>query len=467
MSDTSTPSPAPAPPRRGSALRAKLVSLTVLANMAGLVVAIFVGRTMRSGRVGEGNESLWLFAYYTAMFVVAVMDAFLVDELAFGGTFRRTYLQGKDARQLERSGDDEALAGSFRRNSMGFPLVVILCGGVTYLLFNLANDDFDTYYRTIGTHLTDLRSDDPDRQRAAVAELSIRRAPPVLPALTATLAAEGPAAAWAAWALGRFSDLPTRRPLLPPLVGAARSQNPEIRREALVALGRLQHRPSAPYVLAEIQRQQDAGETVDPRLLYALGSVQVLDSLPVLEQLLHGGDEDTQRLAAWALAQHRDQRARDRDGVKGRDAVTLLERRLPSASLNVRCAIVHALGILGDEHSNRALMLAYDAALPDEHAYVCPRITMALRPDGGDDELELLRPERKLGMKIILAMGQMRATSSEIRAEVEPWLSARARDPAALYEVAEGSASLLKGIRAGRDDAQAKSVDQALGIDND
>ncbi|MCA9712182.1 MAG: HEAT repeat domain-containing protein [Myxococcales bacterium] len=464
MSDTSSP-PSTPKARRRSAVRAKLVSLTLLANMAGFVVAIFVARTMRAGRVSEGTESLWLAVYYTAMFVVAVFDAFLVDELLFGGTFRRTYLQGKDARQLERSGDDEALAAGFRRNSLGFPTVAVLCGGLTYLLFNLVNDDFDTYHRTIGTHLSALRGTDPERQREAVIELSVRRAPPVLPALVSTLEAEGPAAPWAAWALGGFGDLPTHRPVITPLVGAARSQDPAIRREALVALGRLQHRPSAPYIHAEIRQQLDAGETVDPRLLYALGSIQVLDSLPLLEELLHAGDEDTQRLAAWALAQHRDQRARTREDQGGRDAVTLLERRLPSASLNVRCAIVHALGILGDEHSNASLIQAYDTATPDELAYVCPRITMALRPDGSDDEVELLRPERKLGMKIILAMGQMRATSPEVRAVVEPWLVARAADATALYEVVEGSASLLDGIRSGRNDADAKTVDQALGIE--
>ncbi len=362
MSDAGPPSDASdAPARRGNALRAKLVSLTLLANLAGFVVAVFVARTLRAGHTSQSGESLWLAVYYGAMFVVALFDAFLVDELVLGGTFRRTYLQGKDSRQLERSGDDEALASSMRGSSFGFPLVVVLCGGLTYGLFNLVNNDFDTYHRTIGTHISALRSEDPEQQRQAVAELSIRRAPPVLPALIATLQSENEAAPWAAWALGRFEDLPTQRPVITPLVGAARSHNPAVRREALVALGRLQHRPSAPYIHQEIQAQMEAGQTVDPRLLYALGSIQVLDSLPLLEELLHSGDENTQRLAAWALAQHRDQRAKD--GVAGRDAVTLLERRLPSASLDVRCAIVHALGILGDEQSNLPLMQAFDMYL--------------------------------------------------------------------------------------------------------
>lgn len=457
----SDPRPAPAasnPVRRGRALRAKLVSLTLLANMAGFVVAIFVARSMRAGRVEAGSESLWMFGYYAAMFVVALFDAFLIDELLFHGAFRRTYLEGRSEKQIERSGDDMELVASFKGGGVRFPMVVVLSGAVTYFLFNLVNDDFDTYQRTIGNNLADLRSDDPELQRSAVAKLSIQRAKPVLPALTAALKSEGPAAPWAAWALGRFHDLPVKRPVVVPLVAAARSENPEIRREALVALGRLQHRPMAPYIHTEIQAQIDAGETVDPRLLYALGSIQVTSSVPILEGLLHAADEPTQRLAAWALAQHRDQR-------EGRVVVDVLEKRLPSASLDVRCAIVHALGILADERSNAALMRAYDDATPDEWVYVCPRVTMAMRPDGGDDEILLLRPERKFGMKVIMSMGQMRATTKDVRDLVEPWLVALSADQGAPYEVQAGSASLLSGIRGGRNDGNMKSVDEAFGKD--
>ncbi len=440
------------PPSRARAPLAKLASLTLLANMAGLVVAVYVARTLRGGHVGESGETPWLVAYYGAMFVAAVFDAFLVDQLLFGGSFRLKYLQGKDERHLERSGNDAALAAAMRQpNALGFPMVVVLCGGLTYFLFNLANDGFDTYHRTIGRNIAALRSDDPAVQRNAVAELSIRREGHVLPALIKTLHDEGPAAPWAAWALGRFHDLPTLRPVITPLVAASRSQDPILRREAILSLARLQHRPVGPGVHQEIRAQLDAGETVDPRLLYALGSIQLVSSVPLLEEMLVSADEETQRLAAWALAQHRDQR-------DGRAVVEVLERRLPSASLGVRCAIVHALGILGDERSNLALKQAYDDATPDELEYVCPRSVIALRPDGADDEIWVLRPERKLAMKVILSMGQMRATSPDVRAAVEPWLVALAADPTAIYEVREGSQSLLSGIRGGRDDLLGKGL---------
>lgn len=456
MSEVSPPSSAPSASRRSRVTRAKLASLAVLANMAGVVVAVYVARAIRGGHIGASSETPWLAAYYTAMGLVALFDAFLVDELLFGGSFRRKYLQGQDAGHLERKGDDAALAASLRPNALGFPATVVVCGGLTYLLFNLANDGFDRWHRTIGRSLAALRSGDPDQQRAAVAELSIRRDGPVLPALMATLHAGGPAAPWAAWALGRFHDQPTLRPIIMPLVEASRASDPAVRREALIALGRLQHRAAGPAIHDEIRAQLAAGERVDPRLLYALGSIQVLGSVPLLEELLVAADEDTQRLAAWALAQHRDQR-------DGRSVVDVLVKRLPSASVPVRCAIVHALGILGDERSNLALVQAYDDATPDELEQVCDNVVIGMRPDGADDEVRLLRPERKLGMKVILSMGQMRATSPEVRAVVEPWLVALGNDASAVYEVREGSQSLLAGIQAGRDDL----IEKGHGADPD
>lgn len=450
MSEASPPAPASATPRRS--IRAKLISLTLLANMAGAVVAKYVAVTLRTGMVGDNSEAPWLISYYAAMFVVALFDAFLVDELIFGGTFRRKYLEGKDERHLERTGDDTALASSLRPNALGFPVVVVLCGGLTYLVFNQLNGGFDSWHRHIGRHIAALRDDDPDRRRAAIAELSIRRDGPVLPALIETLHEGSEVSPWAAWALGRFQDLPTRRPVVGPLVEAARSGDPAVRREALIALARLQYRAITPSIHDEIRAQIEAGETVDKRLMYALGSVQELSSVPLLEDLLVSADEDTQRLAAWALAQHRDQR-------EGRAVVQVLEKRLPSATLPVRCAIVDALGILGDERSNLALVRAYDEAAPGDHEQLCDGMPISFRPDGeGDDVTRLFRPERKFGMKVILSMGAMRATTPDVRAVVEPWLEARAADASAIYEVREGSQSLLGGIRAGRDDLSGQGA---------
>jgi HEAT repeat protein len=275
------------------------------------------------------------------------------------------------------------------------------------------------------------------------------------------LAQGGEPAAWAAWALGRFGDLPTRRPLFTPLVGAARDDDPAVRREALVALGRLQNRSMAPQMQEEIEAQMQRDEPIDLRLFYALGAVQTMSSVPLLETVLHQGAEDEQRMAAWALAQHRDQRG-------GRAVVDLLEQRLPTASMPVRCAIVHSLGILADEGSNLALMRAHDETPVAERATICPRLQLSLRPDGAsDDRADLFMPQDNYAMKTIMVMAQMRASSPEVRAEVEPWLASVIADPHSLPGSRESARALLEGIRTGRDDTQMQSIDAALGLDRE
>ncbi|MEM6996507.1 MAG: HEAT repeat domain-containing protein [Myxococcota bacterium] len=458
-SDPPSKPPAAAPARSGTPVAAKLWSLTILANLAGFLVAVWCSRLVRGVPETEMTETLLRFAYYGTMLIVAFFDALLIDELLFGGSFRRTHLQGKDARYLAKKGaDPDDLAVSLQRSTTSFPFLVLVMGGLTYLAFNVINDDFDPYYRRVGKHISAMAYGDSPRQIEAVTALSIRREPQVLPALRRGIAAGGVKGQWSAWALGRFADVPSRKPLYVSLVAGVRGEDDAVRREALVALGRLQHRSMADAIRDEIRVQMDAGEPVDRRLLYGLGAVQVMDSLPILEELLHGSDEQTQRMAAWALAQHRDQ-------IGGREAVAILEQRLPSASPLVRCAIVHALGILADEKSNVALVDAYNRAPADQRALVCPRIRLSMRPDGQEDFEDLLMPQDSYAMKIIFTMGQMRATSPEIRAVVEPWLVELIGNVATTPGIREAARSLLSGIQEARDDSQRASVEQALGIE--
>lgn len=451
--------PRPAPSRRsGTPVAAKLWSLTILANLAGFLVAVWCARLIRGVPEAHSTETLLRFAYYGTMLIVAFFDALLIDELIFGGSFRRTHLQGKDARYLAKKGADaDELAVSMQRSTTSFPFLVLVMGGLTYLAFNVVNDDFDPYYRRVGKHVAAMSYGDPAQQIEAVTALSIRREAGVLPALRKALAEGGDKARWAAWALGRWGDVPSRRPLHISLVSAVRSEDPAVRREALVSLGRLQHRAMATAVRDEIRAQLDAGEAPDHRLLYGLGAMQVMASLPILEELLHGADEATQRMAAWALAQHRDQ-------VGGREAVTILERRLPSASPLLKCAIVHALGILADEKSNLALTQAYNHASAEQRALICPRIRLSMRPDGTEDLEDLLMPQDSYAMKILFTMGQMRATSPEIRAVVEPWLVELIGNVATTPGIREAGRALLSGIQEGRDDSQRASVEDALGL---
>ena len=137
----------------------------------------------------------------------------------------------------------------------------------------------------------------------------------------------------------------------------------------------------------------------------------------MLDRALYHPDEDIQRLAAWALSQHR-------DSGRGRDAADLLEQRLPAAPLATKCAIVHSLGVLADERSNLALMHAHDSLTAEQRQVLCESISVFAAPDGEHDREDLLMPRERYAMKTLQAMGAMRATSPAIREQVEPWLAA-------------------------------------------
>ena len=448
------------PSRPGLPIWVKLWTMVIVTNVAGILAAMMVARTVRAVPESSGIETALLFGYYAAMLLAAFCDALLLDELLFKGAFRRSHLQGKSGRYAADQDDVKEVAATMQRSTVSFPFMLLVTAVATYLLFNFINNDFDVYHRRVGKHISAMHQGDTPEQIAAIQELSIRREPEVFPALKWRLAQGGDAAPWAAWALGRFTDLDTRRPLKAPLVAAANASDPMLRREALVALGRIQHRAAGPQLHAEIRAQRDLGEPVDPRLLYGLGSIQVPESVPLLEELLHSGEIPTQRLSAWALAQHR-----DLVGMRG-TVITILEERLPTADHEVRCAIVHSLGITSDERSNLALRTAYDAASPEERATVCPRWQLSLRPDGGDDDrADLFMPQDTLAMKIIMIMAQLRATDPKIRAEIEPWLQTVIDDDETTPATREGARALLNGIREGRNDNEMKSVEEALGID--
>lgn len=445
--------PTPLPRRGFVPTWAKLLTYAVLANLAGGIAAVWIARLIRAVPASADTQSALLFVYWAALVLTAIADAMLADELLFNGAFRKQHLS-----KLRKDKDRPVaeLATTMRPTTLSFPMLLMVGGGITYVMFNSVNNDFGVYFRNAGHLISTLHHGDDAEQIVAIQELSIRREREVLPALKWRLAQGGPPARWAAWALGRFTDLPTRRPLKPVLVAASRSTDPWLRREALVALGRIQHRAAAKEMHIEIAMQREAGETVDPRLMYALGAIQVMSSVPILEDLLHTADVPTQRLAAWALAQHRDQRG-------GRVVVKMIESRLATAPHKVRCAAVHALGILRDERSNLALMQAYDAVPPEQRTALCPRWQLSMRPDGGpDDRKDLFMPEDVLAMQVVISMAQMRATDPAVRAEVEPWLERVSADAQTPPEAAESFRVLLAGIREGQDDTQLPSVEQAL-----
>ena len=444
------------PGRRTLPTAYKLGVAVIIANLAGLIAAVWFPQQIRAVPATASAET-WLFVgYYTALAIVAIVDALWIDEVVFKGAFRMTHLQGKDGARLNLKDDEATVAATMQRSSMSFPAVLILAGGLTYILFNAVNHDFNPYYRRVGKYVSQLRGDDPESaplRHQAISALSIRRNDEITPLLLQQLGRGGDMGTWAAWALGRFADARTdRKAIVAALFAASQEPDEAVRTQAVLSLARLQHRSVAGALQAELRKQLDAGN-LDRRLVYATGYIQVPSSLPLLAEVLQRGDVPSQRIAAWAIAQHRDQR-------EAKDLDAMLEARLPSAPFLTRCAIVFSLGIIADERSNLALMHAYDAATPEERHTACPIDTLFLSPDGKEDPFDFLSPPDTFGLQVLNVMAQMRATTPEIREKVEPWLESviAANKPDTATVVAPRAQSLLDGIRSGRDDTRGKAT---------
>jgi hypothetical protein len=421
----------------------------VAANLLGMFVAVWIAGALRTG---AGSPNVLLPIYYLMMFIAGLADALWLDEVLFKGGFRRSVLQGVQAR-LSSKGDDreiEDVAASLQRPTIGFPVVVVVCSLLTYGLFNMVNHGFDGWWRDIGKHAEVIRhGDDTTARVEAIRHLSLRNRPEVLDIFEERLSdPDAQVAAWAAWGLGRQRQnevMNSNR--IAPLYDRVRNGPPEVRREALIALGRLQHQAIADELADDLRTELEHAEKVDVRLIWALGYVQHPDTLPVLDQALYHADPHVRRLAAWALAQQR-------DSGKGRQAVDLLEQRLPAAPFETKCAIVHALGVLTDERSNLALIHAYQGLTQAERETVCTSERIHGAPDFEDDREDLLMPQDTYAMKTLHAMGAMRATTAQIRAEVEPWLESVIADEQNGAVFRESAQSLLAGIRDQRNDRE-------------
>lgn len=444
------------PPGYGSN-RSRKTALTlwlgvVVANLLGLFAAVWISSALR---VGPGNPNVLLPIYYLMMVVAGLADGLWLDEVLFKGGFRRSVLDGasrqlavKSSRPKDDDGDLEDVAASLQRSTVGFPVVVVACSLLSYGLFNLANHGFDRWWSDIGKQAQMVRSG-PDTQSRieAIRDLSLRNRPEVLDVFEAHLTdPDTQVAAWAAWAMGRQrlnSVMNSNR--LAPLYDRVRKGPPEVRREALIALARLQHQVIADEVQDLLREELEHAEHVDVRLVWALGYVQHPDSLAVLDQALYHADPKVRRVAAWALGQQR-------DSGKGREAADLLEQRLPAAPFETKCAIIHALGVLTDERSNLALVHAYQGLSPAERTMICTSEAIFAAPDREDDREDLLVPQDTYAMKTLHAMGGMRATTAQIRAEVEPWLETLIADEQTTHVFRESAQSLLTGIREQRND---------------
>jgi hypothetical protein len=423
----------------------------VVANLLGLFVAVWIAGALR---LGAGNPNTLLPIYYLMMFVAGLADGLWLDEVLFKGGFRRAVLQGVAGRVPGKGkvddSDVEDVAASLQRPTIGFPVVVVVCSLLTYGLFNLANHGFDRWWKDIGKQAQVVRHGEDSAARIeAIRDLSLRNRPEVLDVFEEHLTDPDPqVAAWAAWALGRQrQNTVMNSNRIAPLYDRVRKGPPEVQREALIALARLQHRAISDELHEALREELEHAEQVDVRLVWALGYVQHPDTLPVLDQALYHADPSVRRIAAWALAQQR-------DSGKGREAADLLEQRLPAAPFETKCAIVHALGVLTDERSNLALIHAYQGLSPAERETVCTSEAIFASPDHEDDREDILMPQDTYAMKTLQAMGGMRATTAQIRAEVEPWLETLVADEQTGHVFRESAQSLLTGIREQRNDRE-------------
>ncbi len=441
---------------RGYTLRQKFALAALMTHVMALVIGYAIAMWVRGERLEPSLEPLLLAGFYVLLALCAVLDAMWADEVIFAGSFRITALQGKSVESLHADSDLEDMVATTRRPSVTFPLSLVIAGLLNYALLNLATRDFLGFYDSTGQHVRTLKGTDTEegpQRLVAVRALALNTRPASVRALVrATEHNDAETASWAAWALGRHASMPYAGKLVEPLAQALDRDDPTVRREAILALARVQHRSIRAQLIELLFRDLEDPKPADVRLVWGLGYLQHLDGLEVLTRALDKGDEGgVGPMAAWSMAQLRDQR-------EGRSVVPVLEQRLLKAPFETACAIVHALSVLGDERSNMVLMRSFDGRSPTFRAQTCPSIRVFTGPDHHADERILVRPE-SFAMKTLQALGRVRATSPEMRALVEPWLEI-VIDETSDNSLAtrQAAANLLDGIRSSRNDLDAEAA---------
>ena len=104
------------PGRRRIAPAQKLGIAVVIANLGGLIAAVYCAQQIRAVPAEASTETILFAVYYTALCVAAVVDALLIDELVFHGAFRLQHLAGKDGSRLNLKDDEAVVAASMQRS---------------------------------------------------------------------------------------------------------------------------------------------------------------------------------------------------------------------------------------------------------------------------------------------------------------------------------------------------------------
>jgi hypothetical protein len=97
-------------------------------------------------------------------------------------------------------------------------------------------------------------------------------------------------------------------------------------------------------------------------------------------------------------------------------------------------------------------MHVYESATAAEREFLCRRLSVSAAPDGERDHEDLLAPTDRFSIKVMQSFGAMRATTPEIRAQIEPWLETVIAAKDIPLPTLQSAQSLLAGIRTQRND---------------
>lgn len=444
-------SKAPKIGRNRQSTRQRLWLLMLLTNILGLFGAVMISRQVRSLLLPVAQEPIWMAVGYGLIFVVSVVDAFWADEVFFGGAFRKYTLGGASVARAEKDEDDAAIAASMRPMHLIFPSLLIAAFGLSYFASNSVSRGFYSEYSRVGSQALEVRKKEPadrNKRRRAIAALSMVQRPQIQLFLANQL--EHPdedTAAHAAWALGRLSDKNMRRMLADRLMKSARGERSLLAKEATFALARMQHWGVGPLLEQGLRDAlEHTGDDLDPRWVWAMGFVQRASAIPLLSKALYHRDLTVARLAAWALGQQKGRKNADR-------ALKVLKERLLSSPLPLRCAVVHAMGILGHEAANSAIVDAWRQSSPQERQRYCEPLELPLGPENvGNDRHELLRtPVRNTvesyEVMSLFSMGAIRANDPELQRKVLEMLDSILEDESAALRSRDAARSLKAGIQ--------------------
>lgn len=423
----------------------------LVSNVLALFAAVLISKRVRSFSLPVNQEPVWMAVGYALMLVAAVITAFWADEVFFRGSFRKAHLSGKGLAHAEKSGDAEAISAALRPMHLIFPVLVLAGLALSYVAANAVSRGFFSNYDRIGAPALTVRRTEPAQAQArkdAVEALSMVQRPKVQLFLSRQLHhPDEETAAYAAWALGRLRNKNLRRMFSESLMRAAKSKKPMLAKEAQIALARMQHRAVAPLIEQRLEQGLlHLGDKLDPRLVWALGFTQQGSSIPLLAKALYHRDAQIRRVAAWALGQQKGPKNAER-------SLKVLQERLVSAPLPTRCAVVHAMGILGHERANLDIVRAWRDSSPEERGRYCEPESVRLRPDAGgqDHHKLLLTPMRNtvetFEVMTLFSMGAIRATQEEIRKPVLGMLEEILADPQAKPRSQDAARSLQSGIQ--------------------